>query len=341
MGWRCDVCSEFYTRSSRNRCCFREQAGAARRHGGAARRLRRQCRARPAARRPGLESAASAPASTNSIRPGRRFSRIDGAHRRRAGHRQVHSASPGAGALQGVGQRVLSSPRCIAAQVKLRADRLEPPPPTSVAHRDDAETVLARRRAWSRRDDRRLIQLSTRFGRRARKRGRRECRRLIRFAKESGTAVFLGALHQGGGIAVRKNARSHRDTCSTSKAKARSSSVLRATQIASARRRDRRVRMTEPGSSRSRIRRSYSLAIASTCVGSGVTALGGTRPLLVESQALAAKRGSARRSGSRPASTVVGWRSCSPCSTSEPASVRSRHVFVNVVGGVISPRSGW
>ena len=64
-------------------------------------------------------------------------------------------------------------------------------------------------------------------------------------------------------------------------------------------------------------------------------AMEGSRPLLVEVQALVSPRSSCRRGGSSPGWTATAWRSCWRCSGATPGSVSgTADVFVNVVGGV-------
>ena len=148
----------------------------------------------------------------------------------------------------------------------------------------------------------------------------RECAaRLMRFAKESGTAVFVvGHVTKGGGIAGPKTLEHIVDTVSTSRGKAHSTTACCAPRrIASAAWTRRRLQddggRTHPDreSLRAVSRRPRSLAS-----GSAVTALmEGTRPLLVEIRRLP-------RSGVRTpqrvstGSTVGASHCCSRCSTS-------------------------
>ena len=96
------------------------------------------------------------------------------------------------------------------------------------------------------------------------------------------------------------------------------------------------MRQRRPGRGR-RTRRARFVGEATRAPGSVVlAAMEGSRPLLVEVQALVSPvASSCRRGGWSTGSTATGSRSCSPCSAATRASARaSADVFVNVAGGV-------
>ena len=104
------------------------------------------------------------------------------------------------------------------------------------------------------------------------------------------------------------------------------------------RQRDRRLRDDRDGpEGRRQSERDLSLArTASRCAGSCVlVTLEGTRPLLVEIQALVDERQPEPAAPLGAASTATGWRCCSRCCIATPASpCFDQDVFVNAVGGV-------
>ena len=162
----------------------------------------------------------------------------------------------------------------------------------------------------------------------------------MRFAKESGTAVFVvGHVTKGGGIAGPKTLEHIVDTVLYFEGEGSlDHRVLRATKNRFGGVDEIGVfRMTSAASSRSRIRPSSSWAIGlHAASGSAVTALmEGTRPLLVEIQALAAKAGFG--TPQRVSTGFDGRRLALLLAVLDKRaglSFAQLDVFVNVVGGV-------
>ena len=150
----------------------------------------------------------------------------------------------------------------------------------------------------------------------------------MRFAKESGNAVFVvGHVTKGGGIAGPKTLEHIVDTVLYFEGEGMlDHRVLRATKNRFGSVDEIGVfRMTEDGLIA--VENPSELFLGdrrNNSSGSAVTALlEGTRPVLVEIQALAAKAGFGTPQRVAPASTGVVWRCCWRCSTSAPA-YRSR-----------------
>ncbi len=274
----------------------------------------------------------------------------DGARGRRAGHREVHAAAAGGRATAAGGRHatLYVSGEESPLQVKLRADRLgENAGRRRAARRDAARDRFSRPAPrWTPRvlfvDSIQTVFTGDLEGAPGNVGQVRECAaRLMRFAKETGTSVFVvGHVTKGGGIAGPKTLEHIVDTVLYFEGEGTlDHRVLRATKNRFGGVDEIGVfRMTAGGLDRGGesvgavSRRPRDVGDA----GSAVTALmEGTRPMLVEVQALAAKAGFGT-----PQRVATGFDSrrlallLAVLDKRAGLSFAQLDVFVNVVGGV-------